>query len=160
MSLRLRRQVPDAVRALATGERRLAWAVTESGLPLVATPVALHHGGEALPWTRVAKVGWAPPLLSVREVADVEDAGRLHEFVLGEDAGLAQVVHAQVTSSVAWSDVRGLRPSGKVRLVARREPGRDALLWQIVWLDARDVADPGLRAQADDLVAALRGTLG
>jgi hypothetical protein len=158
--VKLRRQVPDAVRALAPGERRLAWAVAEGGTPLVATPTALHLGDVTLPWTQVARVGWEPPVLTVREVAEVEDAGPVHELVLTEDAGLAQVVRAQVTSSVAWSDVRRLKPTGKVRIVARRVPGRDALLWQTVWLETADAADPQLRAQAEELVAALRGTLG
>jgi len=39
-------------------------------------------------------------------------------------------------------------------------PGVDALLWQVVWLEGTDPADPALRAQADAHVAALRGSLG
>lgn len=158
--MRLRRQLPDAVRDLQVDERRLGWGVTEGGLPLVAAPSALHLGDQVLPWVEVAHVGWEPPLLTLREVAEVDGAGRLHELVLAEDAGLAQVVRAQVTSSVAWSDVRRLQPRGKVRVVARRLPDRDALLWQTVWLDGTDPDDPALRAQADELVGSLRATLG
>jgi hypothetical protein len=61
---------------------------------------------------------------------------------------------------VAWSDVRRLHPRGKVRIVGRRVPGRDDLLWQTVWLDGTDPTDPALRAQAEELVASLRATLG
>ncbi|HUR13131.1 MAG TPA: hypothetical protein VM097_01430 [Mycobacteriales bacterium] len=152
--------MPEGVRSLAPAERRLAWAVSDDGTPLVATHTSLYAGELVLPWTRVAKVGWQPPVLSVRELADVDDTGPEHRFTLTEDAGLAETVRTQVTSSVAWSEVRRLDPRGKVRLIARRVPGVDALLWQVVWLDGSDSEDPSLRAQADALVAALRGTLG
>lgn len=158
--MRLRRHVPEAVRALAPAERRLGWALAEDGTPLVATPTSLYAGELVLPWTQVAKVAWRPPVLSVREVAEVEDAGAEHLFSLAEDEGLAEVVRTQVTSSVAWSDVRRLEPGGKVRVVGRRVPGEDALLWQVVYLEGTDPTDPALRAQADAHVAALRGSLG
>jgi hypothetical protein len=141
-------------------ERRLAWGLTEDGTALVATPSSLYAGDQAIPWTRIAKAAWAPPVLTVTEVADIEDAGLARRFVLADDDGLAEVVRAQVTSSVAWTDVRRLEPRGKVRVVARRVPGRDALLWQLVWLDGTDPDDAALRAQADALVLALRGTIG
>jgi hypothetical protein len=156
----LRRDVPEAVRSLATSERRLAWAVAESGEPLVATPVALHVGDRALAWTQIARAEFQPPLLTVQEVDEVDGRGARHEIALAQDSGLAQIVRAQVSASVAWTDVRRLDPRGKVRLVARRQPGTDALLWQTVWLEGTDPQDPALRAQADSLVAALRGTLG
>ncbi|MDP9182409.1 MAG: hypothetical protein M3P04_06485 [Actinomycetota bacterium] len=160
MGLKLRRQVPAAVRAVRLEERRLAWGVTDDGVVLVATPSALHVGDRALPWTQVVKVAWQEPVLTVREVAEVEDGGVAHQFSLAEQDRLAEVVRAQVTSSVAWSDVRRLEPVGKVRVVARRVPRQDALLWQLVWLEGTDPADEALRAQADALVIALRGTLG
>lgn len=158
--MRLRKQVPAAVRALAPTERRLAWALADDGTPLVATPTSLYAGELVLRWTDVARVSWQPPALTVREVASVDDAGVAHRFVLAEDAGLAETVRAQVTSSVAWTDVRRLEPSGKVRIVGRRVPGVDALLWQVVWLDGTDPGDPALAAQAEELVAGLRGSLG
>jgi hypothetical protein len=158
--VKLRRNVPDAVRAVTLLDRRLAWGLTEDGTPLVATPSSLYVGDQALAWTQVAKVAWAPPVLTVTEVAEVDDAGLAHRFVLAEDDRLAEVVRAEVTTSVAWSDVRRLEPEGKVRVVARRVPGRDALLWQLVWLDGTDAGNARLRAQADALVLALRGSIG
>jgi hypothetical protein len=158
--VRLRPRVPDEVRALAPAERHLGWALAEDGTPLVATPTSLYAGELVLPWAQVAKVSWVPPLLAVREVSPVEDAGTEHRFVLADDERLAEVVRTQVTSSVAWSDVRRLQPAGKVRVVGRRVPGVDALHWQVVWLEGTDPADPALRAQADAHVAALRGSLG
>jgi hypothetical protein len=158
--VRFRQQVPDPVRALRLDERRLAWGVTDSGTAVVATPTALLAGDLVLPWNQVAKASWDQPVLTVSEVAEVEGTGTAHRFALVEDDRLAEVVRAQVTSSVAWSDVRRLEPRGKVRVVARRVPGQDALLWQTVWLEGTDPSDPLLRAQAEELVAALRGTIG
>ena len=158
--MKLRRQVPEAVRAVSLDERRLAWALTTTGTPVIATSSALHLPDRVLAWTQIAKVAWAPPVLMVREVADVEDAGPAYRLELETEDSLAEVVRAQVTSSVAWSDVRRLQPAGKVRIVGRRVAGVDALLWQVVWLEGTDPTDPQLRSQADVLVAALRGSLG
>ena len=158
--MRLRKQLPEAVRSLRLDERRLAWGVTDQGTAVVATPTSLLAGDVVLPWTSVAKASWDQPVLTVHEVAEVEGEGATHRFALVADDRLAEVVRGQVTSSVAWSDVRRLQPRGKVRVVARRVPGQDALLWQTVWLEGADPNDPLLRAQAEELVAALRGTLG
>ena len=148
------------MRALSLTERRLAWGVTDEGLPVVATPSALHFGAEALPWWQVEKAVWAPPLLSVREVSEREGQGRAHRFHLEEERDLAGTVRACVTSSVGWSEVRTLRGGGKVRLVGRRVPGRDAMEWQAVHLEGTDPDDPAVREQVEQLVAALRATLG
>jgi hypothetical protein len=158
--VRLRPQVPDAVRAVPVDERRLAWGLTDAGLALVATPSALWFGETKLPWLQVEKAGWQPPTLTVVEVAEREGTGVRHSWVLADDRRLAETVRAQVTSSVAWSDVRRLQPAGKVRVVGRRVPGRDALLWQVVYLDGTDPADPAVRAQAEAFAASLRATLG
>ena len=158
--MRLRQKLPEAVRSLRLDERRLAWGLTDRGTAVVATPTSLLAGDLVLPWSSIAKASWDQPVLTVREVAELEDGGTTHRFALVEDDRLAEVVRAQVTSSVAWSDVRRLQPRGKVRVVARRVPGQDALLWQTVWLEGADPGDPVLRAQAEALVAALRGTIG
>ena len=160
MWLMLRSRVPAPVRAVAPTERRLAWGLTEDDVPLVATPTALYVGDTALAWADVETAGWAPPVLTVREVAEVSGAGRAHRFVVATDSRLVETVRACVTSSVAWSDVRRLQPDGKVRVVGRRTPGRDALTWQVVFLEGTDPSDPLLRMQADQAVAELRASLG
>lgn len=158
--MRWRQAVPEAVRVLPLTERRLAWGVTDEGVPLVATARALHVGDVQIPWTRVEKASWAPPEMTVREVAVSEGAGAVHRFVLAEERDLAGTVRACVTSSVGWSEVRRLEPSGKVRLVARRVPGQDALLWQAVHLEGTDPDDPAVRQQVEAAVDALRAALG
>ena len=155
-----RGRVPAAVRAVDVLERRLAWGITDDGLPLIATPTSLYAGTEPLPWWRIEKATWQPPLLTVVEVADVEGAGRQHAWSLAEDARLAETVRACVTTSVGWSDHRKLGSGGRVRLVGRRVPGRDALEWQTVWETPAAAADPALRAQAATWVEQLRATIG
>jgi hypothetical protein len=157
--VRLRRTtIPDAVKAVP--ERRLAWGVTEDGVVLVATPASLYVDGRALPWTSVERVGWATPLLRLTEIAEVEGAGAVHLWELAEDHGLAETIRERVTGSVAWSDVRSLSPAGSVRLVGRRVPGQDLLLWQVVWREGTDPSDPFLRAQVDAQLDGLLKTIG
>lgn len=158
--MRVRSRLPEAVRALDTDERRLAWGVTTEGLALVATASCLHVAGERLPWTQVERVVWRPSTLTITEVAEVEGSGRSRSWELADDARLAETVQARVTSSVGWSDRRTLVPSGAVRLVGRRAPGREVLEWQVVWEPGTDPSDPSLRAQAEQWVEALRKTIG
>ena len=156
----VRPAVPDAVRALRTDERRLAWGLTPDGTPLVATATGLHAGTTVLPWTQVEKVLWQPPLLTLVETAEVEGTGAQHTWELAEDARLAETVRARVTSSIGWSDRRTLAPEGAVRLVGRRVPGQELLQWQLVFESGTDPHDPLLRAQAEAMVLDLRRTLG
>jgi hypothetical protein len=156
--VKLRRTVPDTVKAVA--DRRLAWGVTLDGVTLVASPASLYVDGVPLAWTSIEKVGWATPLLRVTEIAEVEGAGTVHLWELEQDHQLAETIRERVTQSVGWSDVRKLSPSGAVRLVGRRVPGRDALLWQTVWQQGTDPSDPFLRAQAEAHLEALRKTIG
>ena len=163
MKLPRRRQVPESVRsvALLPGERRLAWGLTADGAPLVATPTRLLiPGAKSIDWIMVEKAAWRPPVLTVTEVAEVEGAGRERNFTISEDAALAEVVRARVTSSVAWSDRRRLDPQGAVRVVGRRVPGEDALLWQLVFDPQTDLSDPLVRAQASAFLDAVRRTIG
>lgn len=156
----MRRRVPPAVAALELTERRLAWGVTADGVALVATPSALQVGAQLLAWTQIERVSWQPPTLSILEVAEVEGAGTRHAWTIEQEHRLAEVVRTQVTSSVGWSDIRRLQPAGKVRVVGRRVPGEDALLWQLVFVEGTDAGDPRLREQAEAHVAALRASLG
>ena len=148
------------MRALAVDGSRLAWGVTASGEVLVATPTSLYAGSEQLAWTSIEKVVWRPPVLTVAEVALVEGTGRSRSFELAEDSRLAETIRACVTTSVAWSARRALVPSGAVRLVGRRVPGRETLLWQTVWEQGSDHADPRVRQQAERWVDELSKTIG
>lgn len=165
-----RRPVPEAVAALRTVERREAWGLTPEGTPLVATASALHVGSAGpastgtasteLAWIQIERVSWVPPRLVLTEVSEVEGQGAVRAFELAQDSHLAEVVRTRVTSSIGWSDRRALVPTGAVRLVGRRSPGRDILDWQLVFEPGTDPHDPLLREQAEEHVRSLRRTIG
>lgn len=158
-----RPRLPDAVRAVAVqpGERRLAWAVTPAGEAVVATDLALHlpRAGR-VEWADVEKAVWRRPTLTVVQVAPVEGTGAREAAELVEDDRLADIVRAQVTASVGWTDHVRLSPAGGVRVVGRRRPGRELLDWQLVFDTGTDPDDPALRAQADAVVERARRTIG
>ena len=146
---------------LPPGERRVAWATTTSGEPVVATDRGLLlPDGAQLPWEAVERASWQRPQLTVFEVAEVAGTGPRHVLQLTDDGDLPEVVHTRVTASVAWSDHSKLVPSGGVRVVGRRQPDRDALLWQLVYDADTDLDDPLVRAQAEQRLDAARRTIG
>jgi hypothetical protein len=165
LSLRrlLGRPVPDAVRAvgLDPGERRLAWGTTTDGKPVVATDLGLRLPGvPRLDWGDVERATWRRPTLAVVRVSAVDGAGPRWELELADERGLADVVRAKVTASVAWSDHVRLAPAGGVRLVGRRRPGRELLDWQLVFDAGTDPDDPQLRAQAEAVLQDVRRRIG
>lgn len=163
MGLFARRRVPDLVRAvpLGPGERRLAWGVTTADAPVVASSLGLHlpRSGR-LDWADVERVSWRRPVLGLVRVSPVDGAGARWQLELAEESDLADVVRAQVTASIAWSDHVRLRPSGAVRVVGRRRPGQELLDWQLVFDADTDPEDPQLRAQAETLLLNARRAVG
>lgn len=155
-----RHKVPAAVREVAVDERRLAWGLTDSGEPLVATVSGLWAGPDRLAWAFVEKVQWQPPVLTVHEVSEIEGTGGSRSWTLIDDSRLAETIRACVTSSIAWAERRAIGPSAHVRLVGRRLPDRDPLHWQIVWEKATDRAVAAYAAQAQEWVEELSKTIG
>lgn len=151
---------PAAVRQLQTPERRLAWAVAANGTPLVVTAQALYAGPLRLPWLELERLSWEPPVLAVVESAEVEGQGLEHRWELEVPGALPAAARSCLTTSVAWSDRRAFDTGGAVRLVGRRVPGQDALLWQQVWAPGTDRYDPRLRALADRWTGQLRASIG
>ena len=168
MRLFRRRPVPDVVRAvaLAPGDRRTAWSLTDDGRPVVVTTLGLLlPGRELVTWAQVERATWQRPVLTVAELAPgdapVAGAGPRTELRLAEDdGGLPEAVRAGVSGSVAWSTHVRLQPAGGVRVVGRRRPGSDDLDWQTVYDAGTDVADPAVRGQAEAVVARSRRTIG
>lgn len=160
----LLRKVPAAVKGvtLEPGDRRVAWALSADGEPVVATERGLLLPGlPRIDWPSVERAAWARPLLSVRLSCDVEGAGPLHAVALSEDEGdLPEVVRARVTASVAWSRHERLGTGGGVRVVGRRSPGRDQLDWQLVWDRESDRDDPRCQTAAAQLLDGARATIG
>ena len=163
MPLLRRRPVPPAVKTvpLPAGERRVSWALTAGGEPVVATGRSLLLPGDVrLRWHEIEHASWQRPRLAVLETAEVEGSGLRHVVELADEGDLPEAVHARVTASVAWSDHARLAPSGGVRVVGRRTPDRDDLLWQLVYDAGTDPGDPLVRAQAERLLEGARRTLG
>lgn len=163
MPLFSRRRVPDVVRAVALepGERRVEWALTASGEPVVATDRGLvPPGGQRLDWTDVEKAAWKRPELVLSRVAEVEGTGERVVLRLEDEGELPDVVRARVTGSVVWTSHARLEPRGGVRVVGRRRPGSDDLEWQLVWDRDTDPAAPGARQQAEQLLVAARRAIG
>ena len=164
MKLFRRRPVPDVVRGvtLEPGDRRVAWALTTAGEPVVATERGvLLPGRPLIAWADVERAVWRRPELRVHEIAEVAGTGRSTTVVLdGEDGGVPDVVQAGVTGSVAWTTHVRVVPQGGVRVVGRRRPGLELLDWQIVYDEGTDPSDPGVRAQAEQVVARARRTVG
>jgi predicted DNA-binding transcriptional regulator AlpA len=158
-----RRPVPAAVSSLAlpAGERRLAWAVTAEGEPVVAVRTGLLlPGRELLLWRQVESAVWERPLLRVREVAEVSGAGAEHRLELADEGDLPEVVRDRVTGSVAWATTATLSPHGGVRIVGRRVPDAELLEWQLVFDPGTDLSDPLVRAQAEHALQAARRSIG
>jgi hypothetical protein len=165
MQLFRRATVPDAVKAvpLPPGERRIAWALTTQGQPVVASSRGLYLPGvPPLPWDGIERVHWDQPLLSVLELTERAGSGQRHhvELDLAHDTDLPETVRTRVTASVAWSTHVKLQPAGGVRVVGRRRPGMEVLDWQLVFDADTDPEAPGLRAQAEEHLAAARRTIG
>jgi hypothetical protein len=155
--------VPDAIKAVALPDhqRRLAWALTEAGEPVVAGDRDLVlPGGGALAWTDIERVSWKRPDLLVVEASEVEGSGAHHRLRLAGDGDLPGVVYDRVSGSVAFQTHEKLAPGGGVRLVGRRQPGRDDLRWQLVFDPGTDTSDPLVRAHAEQRLEAARRTIG
>jgi hypothetical protein len=162
---RRRRPVPESVKQLPlhSGERRVAWALTLDGAPVVATGAALYLPGvPRLEWEQVERVLWRKPVLTVLELAEVEASGPAHvvDLDLSDGTDLPEVVRARVSASVAWSSHLRLSPDGGVRVVGRRRPGLEVFDWQLVFDQGTDPHDPALRAQAEQHLDAARRTIG
>ena len=160
-----RTPVPAAVKAvqLGPGERRVAWAVTPTGEPVVASSRALYlPDGTVLPWDEVERAHWDKPELLVRELTEHEGSGREHRVALDleVDTDLPEEVRARVSASVAWSSHVKLQPRGGVRIVGRRRAGMEVLDWQLVFDRDTDPHDAALRAQAEEHLTAARRTIG
>jgi hypothetical protein len=165
MALFRRTAVPAVVKAVALGpgERRVAWAVTPTGEPVVASTRGLYlPDGTSLGWDEIERAQWETPTLVRTELTELEGSGSHREITLDlqHDTDLPAEVRTRVSASVAWSSHVRLTPAGGVRIVGRRRAGLDALDWQLVFDRNTDPQDPGLRAQAEELLAAARRTIG
>lgn len=168
MPLIRRRGVPADVAALldgAAGERLLAWSVSVSDAPVVATDRALHlpavAGTTRIGWERVDKAVWNRDESELTVVEAVPGGRpRRHVVRLEEPGDLAIVVKQRVDAAVVISRRVPLDGHRGVTVVGRRPPGSDALSWTVSVERGVDLADPATRARVDAAVAEVRGEIG
>ncbi len=163
--MRLRRDpLPTAVRdalALQRGERVLATAPTRGGSHVVATTTALHlpapgGGFTRVPWERVDHATWKDGHLHVQETG-----GRArHDVRLTRPGSVPETVRERVTATIAVSHQAELPGGGKVRIAGRRPTTGGDIRWTFVFESGLDPADPGLRAQAEQVLEDLRRQTG
>jgi hypothetical protein len=162
-----RRRAPESVRAVAgPGDRVVAWALTPSGEPVVATEAHLVLPGapEPIAWHDVEKVVWSTPRLTVTVLAPgdttVAGTGPAYDVELVDPGRLPDAVRTLVTGSVVWSSHASLGAAGGVRVVGRRQPGLEVFAWRLVLDAGTDVDDPLVREQAQALLVAARRSIG
>ncbi|MDQ1677769.1 MAG: hypothetical protein QOC93_2913 [Actinomycetota bacterium] len=158
---RFRRSRPpaEAVAPLGPGERVTAWGRTADGGVLVATPLGLWvpESGR-LGWHELHKARWDSGVLTlvlgVEAEPGVREDAPPRRFVLAEPGNLPAEIRTRVTRSVAFTAHHPL-PTGGVRIVARRVPGRDGLDW-VVRYDPGTARGPEEEKVVAELMAGAR----
>lgn len=151
----MRRRAPEPVRELAGGDKPLAWTQVAQQW-LVATTQFLVVPGRAQPlaWHDVVRAAWDDPVLELQAPEGP------YRFVLENPDKIPQVVNERVKASVLIQHHVPLVGERGVRLVARRPPGSDEIIWRVTFDVGLDPDDPGLRAAADAALAELRTSIG
>jgi hypothetical protein len=157
-------RIPDDVRAalmLAPGERVLAVARLSDGSWLGATDRALVEAGARLDWSSITHAQWYDEQ-SALSVTWVDESGTVHDRTHRvEDAGrLPATVHERVMATILLSRRVLVAGTSGVRVVARRQPGSDGLLWQMVPDPGIDAEMPDVRARVDAVVQQMTTELG
>jgi hypothetical protein len=138
MALLHRRQAPPvaALARLAAGERVVSWADTRSGEVLLATPRGLWWPGPDGPrligWQHVDKAVWREGRLTVVEAQVVDDLLLVDRPAVMVEVStprdLPATVRRRVEANVVGTELRAFG-DGAARLVARRVPGHDGVVW-------------------------------
>ncbi|WP_067479660.1 hypothetical protein [Actinomadura hibisca] len=157
---RLPAPVRDAL-TLDRSERVLAFAPTRGGSHVVATSLALHlptpeKGFTRVPWERVDQASWKDGWLHVQETS----GGPEHHVRLTEPGSVPETVRERVTATIAVNHHAKLPGGGTVRIAGRRPPTGGEVRWSFVFEAGLDPEDPGLRAQAEQLLEDLRRQTG
>lgn len=159
-----RHRLPASARdslALERGERVLAFAPTLGGSHVVATSTALHvpvvAGGTArIPWERIEQASWRDGRLRVQEIL----GGPAHEIGLTDAGSVPETVRERVTSTVVVNHQAPLPGGGSVRIAGRRPATGGEVRWSLQFDAGADPDDPGLRAQAEQILTELRERTG
>lgn len=138
MALFARRERPPAelLARLDGHERFVSWADTATGEVVAATSRGLWwpfaDGLRRVPWQQVDKVIWRDGTLTLTEADVVDDLLLVDRppvsVVLVTPRDLPPTVRKRVERNIVRTEVLTIA-GGAVRFVARRQPGRDGLVW-------------------------------
>lgn len=159
-----RRKPPSALRPrLERDERIITWARAtepEAGAVVVTTRGLFLPGRDRLGWHQIHKASWANPKLTVIPSSPVGEGDGYTVLVddtpvviaLAGPGDVPDQVRRRVTGSVAFTHHQDL-PGGGVRVVGRRVPGRNGVVWHVRYDPGTDSADPDVVAFTAELVA-------
>jgi hypothetical protein len=151
-----RPEVPKGEHVIARGTEQLAGAE----YALAATNVALRRHNSSVRWDLIESAVWEEPQLHLVVRTDPGAGPERISMTLTDSRSLVETVRDRVTASVLTSQRRAL-PSGAVAtFAARRRSDDGTIVWSVVFDGNPDLTDPVLRAEADAVLADLRGSLG
>lgn len=162
MGLFHRARAPAQVTArFEADERTLSFAEDERGTPLLASTVGLWlpagDGPRRIGWADVVRAGWRDRVLTVIEGVEAEpgyvDSLPPVTFALPAPDGLPAAIRERVTRSVVVSQRHPLSGTAGVRIVGRKVPGHDGLLWRAHLDPGAHRGDPVVRSQVAELIA-------
>jgi hypothetical protein len=164
--LKSRRKPPAGARpTLERDERIITWApladpTAAAGAVVVTTRGVFLPGRERLGWHEIHKATWSSPRLVVvpgRQIAEgdgyvvmADDAPVV--VALSKPDDVPDQVRQRVTKSVAFTHHQPV-PGGGIRVVGRRIPGRNGLVYHVRYDDGTDGTDPEVVAFTSELVA-------
>ena len=149
-------QIPKGERIIARGTQQRG----DEQLSVTATNVALHTNDRAIRWDQIESATWEEPQLHLVIRSDAGASPERITLRLVDSRSLVETVRDRVTASVVTSQRRAL-PSGAVATFAARRRSDDGTIgWSVVFDGNPDLSDPVLRAEADAVLADLRGSLG
>lgn len=147
--------MPRGERVLARGNLDAA-----EGESAVATAKALYVHDRVIPWDRVLTASWEEPWLTLSISDEAYHGSEQLRLQLKDSRKFLDVVRDRITASVIVTDRRTL-PCGAVATFAARRRSQDGSVhWTVVFDGNPDTSDPQLRAEADSVLADLRGSLG
>ncbi len=146
---------------LQSRERVLASARLADGTWVAATRRALLLPGRRIEWVTIAHAEWSDEddALLVDQLGGPDGLPQRHRLVLDEPGRLPEVLRERVTSSIVASRHIPVVGRAGVRIVARRVPGQDDLVWQVVVDRELDPGDERVQAAGETGISALRREL-